>query len=193
MVKGKRKNAISGNWISYSISMVESPALRVLSVSAVRVMHRLEVEHMHHGGAENGRLIVTYDQFEEWGVAPNAISPAIRELVELGFVEITEKGCGGNENQRRATRYRLTYVNNKSRDQPTNEWTKVKTIEDAEDLAASARATKDARARDLGRRGARALKNKNPVTEVVAGTAHRKSDQTRNFPVTDSVATKPGH
>lgn len=167
MARSKRPNAIGGNWISYSLLMIESPAQRALSLSAVRVMHRLEVEHMHHGGAENGRLLVTYSQFEEWGLAPNAISPAIRELVALGFIEITEKGCGGNENQRRATRYRLTYVNNKNRALPTNEWEKIKTIEDAERLAAEARTTKDARAIAIGRRGLRALKNKNPPTDLV--------------------------
>jgi len=163
----KRRNAIGEGWISYPLSMLESPALRTLSLSAVRVMHRLEVEHMHHGGAENGNLIVTHNQFIEWGIAQNAIAPAIRELVALGLVVITEKGCGGNENHRRANRFRLTYVNMKSREQPTHEWRKIETIEDAERLAAGARSEKDRRARDLGRRGLRAFKNKIPVTENV--------------------------
>ena len=75
--------------------LLESPAMRALNLAAIRVMHRLEVEHMNHGGAENGRLIVTHDQFIEWGVPRNAVSPAIRELVALGFVEVTEKALQG--------------------------------------------------------------------------------------------------
>jgi hypothetical protein len=65
--------------------MVESPALRVLSRSAIMAMHRLEAEHMAHGAAANGYLIVTCHQFEDWGiyhdsVAPaNALSLAVRE------------------------------------------------------------------------------------------------------------------
>jgi hypothetical protein len=151
----KRRDAIAENWVAYPCSLIESPAMRVLSQAAVRVMHRLEVEHMHHGGAENGRLIVTRDQFVGWGIERNAIAPAIRELAALGFVEITEKGCAGNANQHKATQYRLTYVNSKNREQPTNEWRKIKTMDSAERIAAMARAAKDQRARDLGPRGAR--------------------------------------
>ena len=122
----KRRDAIAENWVAYPCSLIESPAMRVLSQAAVRVMHRLEVEHMHHGGAENGRLIVTRDQFVGWGIERNAIAPAVRELAALGFVEITEKGCAGNANQHKATQYRLTYVNSKNREQPTNEWRRSK-------------------------------------------------------------------
>ena len=187
----KRRSAIGEGWISYPLSMLESPPLRALSLSAVRVMHRLEIEHMHHGGAENGRLIVTHEQFGAWGIAQNAIAPAIRELVALGFVEVTEKGCGGNENQRRANRFRLTYVNTKNREQPTHEWRKIETFEKAELLAAQARGEKDRRARDLGSRGLRALKNKIPVTQNVSGAGHTNSDRNADFPVTQNVTTTP--
>jgi competence protein ComGC len=51
---------------------------------------------------------VTFDQFVKWQLDRKAIAPAIRELVALGFVEVTEKGCAGNENQRRAHRFRPT-------------------------------------------------------------------------------------
>jgi len=71
----KRRNAIAESWVSYPLSMVESPALRTLSLSAIRVMRRLEAEHMHHGGAENGRLQVTYDQFVEFGIHRNSVAP----------------------------------------------------------------------------------------------------------------------
>jgi hypothetical protein len=160
----KRRSVLAEQWIAYSREMIESPALRVLSQTAIRVMHRLEAEHMNHGGGENGRLQVTYDQLHEWGMDRNAIAPAIRELVALGFVEITEPGYGGAE-KGRSNRFRLTYVNSKSREVPTNEWSKIATLEKAESLASAARAIKDQRARDLGRRGARGRAKKySPVS-----------------------------
>jgi hypothetical protein len=152
MAKSKRRNPLAENWISYPRSMLESGAFQALSHTAIRVMHRIEIEHLAHGGAENGKLIVTYDQFEEYGVSRNSVGPAIRELVALGFLEITEKGIASNENGR-PNRFRLTYVNVKSREQPTNEWRRVMTIEEADRLAKEARAEKDQRARALGSRG----------------------------------------
>ena len=150
--------------------MVESPALRALSLAAIRVMHRLEVEHMHHGGAENGRLQVTYDQFVEFGLHRNSVGPAIRELEALGFVEITEKGVAGNENQRRANRFRLTYVNTKNREQPSDDWRQIATVEEAERRAEKARRVKDRRASALGRRGSQArLKNKSQSQQPILG------------------------
>lgn len=163
---GKPRNKIAENFIAYERSMVISPAMRVLSLSAIRVMHRLEEEHMAHGGAENGRLQVTYDQFVKWGLNRNAIGPAIRELIALGFAEIAERGCAGNENQRRAHRFRLTYVNTKKREQPTNEWRKIEALEEAEAIAHAARGETDPRARDLGRRGGRALSQKSKSQSV---------------------------
>jgi hypothetical protein len=170
MANSKRRNALAENWISYPRSMLESCAFQVLGHTATRVMRRIEIEHLAHGGAENGKLIVTYDQFEEYGVSRNSVGPAIRELVALGFLEITEKGIASNENGR-PNRFRLTYVNVKTREQPTNEWRRVMTIEQANRLAKEARAEKDPRARALGSRGARArVKKQNSITTSDTGS-----------------------
>jgi len=163
---GKRRNKIAEAWISYPLSMIESPAMRALSLSAIRIMHRLEIEHMAHGGAENGRLVVTHDQLHAWGVGPNQISPAIHELVFLGFLEITRKGAAGNAQYRQAAQYRLTYVNNKNRAQPTHERRKIKTTEDAEQLAQAARLLRDARASAAGKRGQQSFKLKAGAREI---------------------------
>jgi hypothetical protein len=156
----KRRSILAEQWIAYSREMVESPAVRVLRPSAVRVMHRLESEHMNHGGAENGRLIVTFDQFKDWGIHRHAIAPAIRELVALGFVEITRRGSAGNSGYRQPTLYRLTYVNSKRREIPTNEWRKITTVEEAEAIAERARKGHDQRPN-------RRQQNKIPVTEII--------------------------
>jgi hypothetical protein len=168
MAKRKRPNAIGENWISYPRSMLESPAFRVLGHAAIRVMHRIEIEHLANGGAENGKLIVTYDQFEEWGISRNSVGPAIRELVALGFLEITEKGIASNENGR-PNRFRLTYVNVRSREQPTNEWRRAVAIDEAGQLVNEARREKDQRARALGARGA-LRKKQNSVTTSDTGS-----------------------
>ena len=185
LITGRPRNKITENWVSYPRSMISSPAMRALSLSAIRAMHRLEEEHMSHGGAENGRLIVTHDQFIAWGIHKDSVSPAIRELVALGFVEVTEKGAAGNENYRRPARYRLTYVNDNGRSQPSHEWKSIKTIEDAESVAAVARAAKDQRAVAAG------SKNKIPVPESRTVPVPESRTEARNHPVPETGTTRP--
>jgi hypothetical protein len=164
----KRRTAIGENWISYPRSLIESPALRVLSRAAIQAMHRLEFEHMQQGGAANGQLQVTRRQFEGWGVHRDAVAPALRELEALGLIEIV-RGHAGVGGHGLSNLFRLTYVNTKNREQPTHEWRRVASIEDAERIAGAAREAKDQRACDLGRRGAR--KRKISATETVTVSA----------------------
>src|SRR6478752_5794871 len=72
-------------------------------------LDRIEIEHADHGGNDNGRLPVTYDDFECYGIHRHAIAPAIRETVALGFAEITERGRAGNAEFRSPHKFRLTY------------------------------------------------------------------------------------
>lgn len=106
----QRRNRISGQFAAQLVEMLESPAYRVLSLSAHRVLDRIQIEFAHHGGTENGRLPVTYDQFCEYGLHRHAIGPAIRELVALGFIEMTERGRHGNGEFRTPNRFRLLPV-----------------------------------------------------------------------------------
>jgi hypothetical protein len=105
--------------------MLESPAIRVLSLAARRALNRIEIELAHHGGNDNGKLPITYADFERYGLHPNAIAPAIRELAALGFIEVTRKGYGGAAEVRAPSLYRITFRpawNATSRDgmEPTN-------------------------------------------------------------------------
>jgi hypothetical protein len=127
--------------------MLESPAYRVLSVSAHRVISRIEIEHASHGGSENGNLPVTKQNFMDYGIHHDAVAPAIREAEALGFVRM-KRGRGGNADHRQPNRFFLTFAHGRgSRDYPpTHEWRKVKTIEEAQAVADAARAAKDARA-----------------------------------------------
>jgi hypothetical protein len=137
----RRRNTITEQFAWRTIRMLESPAYQVLSHSAHRVLARMEIELGHHGGDvghENGKLIVTYEQFCQYGMDRHAVGPAVRELVALGFLEVTEQGRGGNAEFRRPAKYRLTYRHT-GRAQPTNEWDRIKTVEDADMIAKAAR------------------------------------------------------
>ena len=134
----KRRNSIDGQFAAHTIEMIESPAWSVLSLSARRVLDRIEIEHAHHGGNDNGRLPVTYDDFECYGIHRHSIAAAIRETEALGFVEITERGRAGNAEFRSPHKFRLTYFR-VGRAPPTNEWQRIKTVEEAQALAKAAR------------------------------------------------------
>jgi hypothetical protein len=134
----QRRNRISGQFAAQLVEMLESPAYRVLSLSAHRVLDRIQIEFAHHGGTENGRLPVTYDQFCEYGLHRHAIGPAIRELVALGFIKMTERGRPGNGEFRAPNKFRLTFRPT-SKAAETNEWRKFDSIEAAEFLAQAAR------------------------------------------------------
>ena len=88
----RHRNRFDGQFNGRLIEMMESPAYRVLSLSAHRVLDRICIELGHHGGADGTKLPVTYEHFMEYGVHRHAIAPAIRELEALGFIEVTQRG-----------------------------------------------------------------------------------------------------
>jgi hypothetical protein len=144
-MSGRRRGnqKISGQWSPRLIEMLEAPAYRTLSLAAHRVLARIEIEYARHGGNSmtNGNLIVTFKDFEAYGIDRHAIAPAIRELEALGFIEVTQKGTAGTAGYRRANKFRLTYrpFMTKPGD-GTHEWRRFKTIEEAEAVAKRARA-----------------------------------------------------
>jgi DNA-binding FadR family transcriptional regulator len=137
-LQGNKRTKIQGQFIATPADLVSSPAIRVLSLAAHRVLRRIEAEHAAHGGAENGQLPVTYDDFVRFGVHRHSIRPAINELVALGLIEITDKGRAGNAEFRRPNKFRLTYLST-ARDGPTNEWSKIESLEAASEIAREAR------------------------------------------------------
>lgn len=136
---GKRKrNNIAEQFIAHTVRMLESPAYQVMSLSARRVLTRIEIEHAHHGGNDNGRLPVTFDNFVQYGVHRHAIGPATRECEALGFLQVTERGYAGNAEFRAPNKFRLTYLYAGGA-QPTDEWARIETLDQAEEIARSAR------------------------------------------------------
>jgi hypothetical protein len=102
-----------------------------------RTIEMLRLELADHGGTDNGKLPVTYQDFVQYGIERHAIAPALREVVVLGFIEITERGRAGNAEFRRPSLYRLTYRHTRSL--PTDEWRRIKEDE-AEVIARASRA-----------------------------------------------------
>jgi hypothetical protein len=156
--------------------MLRSPAWRTLSLSARRVLDRIEIEMADHGGTDNGKLPVTYDDFERFGIHRHAIGPAIREAVALGFLEVTEPGRAGNAEWRKPNVFRLTYRHTAAAE-PTEEWRRISTDELASSLARQARAASQPKlkpqCRDAPRIGAenRHRKHQNHTAETVT-TSH---------------------
>lgn len=116
-----------GGWIAHRLVLLVSPAWHGRPAPLRTVLERLEIEHLRHGGRENGHLFVSYDQFVKHGVSRKAVRPAIRLGERLGLLAIVQ----GEEpigNIRAPNRYRLTYVPEKRRRAPTDEWSVIDTL-----------------------------------------------------------------
>lgn len=132
------RTAIGGQFAPRLIEMLRSPAYRELTQSEHRVLSRIEIELADHGGKGNGRLPATFDDFQEYGVHRHSIAPALRALEALGFIEITERGRAGNGEWRKPHMFRLTFRPTDHADS-TDDWRKIGTQVQAEQVAADAR------------------------------------------------------
>jgi hypothetical protein len=152
----KRRNSINDQWSARRREMLESPAYRVLSQSAHRAISRIELELCYHGGNDNGQLPVTFEDFIDYGIDRASIAPALREGEALGFFRITARGRGGNREYRAPNKFYLTFAfSRESRAKPpTDEWRKIKTVEEAKAIARNARANKNERAVAHGKKQA---------------------------------------
>ena len=172
----RRRNRISGQFAARLIEMLESPAYRALSGPGHMVISRIEIELGQHGGNDNGKLPVTFNHFVEYGMHRTAVAPAIREAEALGFIRVTERGRGGNAEHRKPNMFCLTFIYSSRADPPTHDWRKIKTLDEAKQIARAARQAKDQRAVALGKR------NKIPVrptrTETGSATPNRKRENT---------------
>jgi hypothetical protein len=134
---GRWRQSIPGPWAPRRIEMLESPAYRVLSLSARKVLDRIEIELSRHAGNDNGKLPITYADFEAYGMDRHALPRAIREVVALGFITCVP-GRAGNAEFRTPSKYGLTYRHFGKAD-PTDEWKHIQTIEEAGAIARNAR------------------------------------------------------
>ena len=132
---------ITGQFVPRLIQMLRSPAYRVLSLSGRRILDRIEIEHATHGGRDNGKLPVTFADFIGFGIGNrHAIARGLREVCALGFVERTRPGRGGNAEFRIPNLFRLTYLPARGKN-PTHDWRRIETVEEAEKIARKVRRT----------------------------------------------------
>jgi hypothetical protein len=119
----KKPKTSEPSYIKLRREMLEAPGWRALTPAAKCVIERLIIEHMRHAGKDNGRLICTFDDFEEYGIRRKSIAPAIRLAVELGFIHVTQAGWR-SAGYRRPAHYRLTFLPTDNAG-PTDEWKQV--------------------------------------------------------------------
>jgi hypothetical protein len=117
---------ISIPWVWMTHEFLESGAYRALSIHGVRALNRIQLEHMAHGGLENGRLKVAWHDFRKYGISGPYILQAEEELIALGIVVRERRGrkCHGEDHGDPA-QWRLTYlpVSEPANTKPaTNEW-----------------------------------------------------------------------
>jgi hypothetical protein len=188
-VARRKLNKIDGQFNARLIEMLESPAYRVLSLTAHRVMDRISIELAQHGGNDNGKLPVTYEHFVEYGIHRHAIGPAIRELEALGFIEVTQRGRPSAGEFRLPNLFRITWVNCKSTPIPSHEWRRIPDIETAETLARAARKRKSSDGnRHCASDGNRHCKGKSPVMETITTVPVSETITTSISPVGSKAA-----
>jgi hypothetical protein len=115
-------------WVWHPASLIASPAWRAQSINCRRLIDFLEIEHMHHGGMDNGRLLAPFNQLQASGIGRRLIAPAVREAERLGLVRVERGGKKGRQ-VTAVSRYTLTslWSRTKSGDmwiwhEPTNDW-----------------------------------------------------------------------
>jgi hypothetical protein len=164
-VAKSKHNKISGQFAARLAEFLESPAYRVLSLSAHRALSRIEIEFAHHGGNDNGKLPVTYDDFVDYGMPRATVGPALAELEALGIIVITEHGKMARASEyRRPNLFLLATRPAQGEREPLNKWRRFKTLEEAQDVADAARKP---RAKPNGRRYEN-LKAASSETEPIA-------------------------
>jgi hypothetical protein len=92
----KARKTIDGPFVPHRLALLESYAWRALSREAHLALHRIEIEHLRHGGKENGALVVPYDHFLTY-VGGN------RRGIAEPFVMWKRSGCSASPADEAAT------------------------------------------------------------------------------------------
>jgi hypothetical protein len=91
-------------WVWQTRDMLRSAEWQRLGINARRLIDFLMIEHMSHGGKENGCLLAPRDQLVAFGIGYRLITPAIAEAKASRFVAV-RPGKG-----RRPTTFTLTWL-----------------------------------------------------------------------------------
>jgi hypothetical protein len=122
-------------WVWFTREMLESPAWAALSIGARRIVDRIVLEQMAHGGTQNGDLTITYDDFGHFGLSSRReTARSIRAAVALGFIDITTRGRRSYGGARTASRYGLTWLPHCDRTPASNRWRTIRSGAEATKL-----------------------------------------------------------
>ena len=92
-------------FVKMPLALLESDAWRSLSINARRLIDFLMIEHMRHGGQQNGRLVAPRRQLCSFGINNgDRVTDAINEAEAAGLISV-QRG-----NRRRPNTYALTWL-----------------------------------------------------------------------------------
>ncbi|MCV0426222.1 MAG: hypothetical protein K5905_12165 [Roseibium sp.] len=107
-------------WAWETEEFLSSPAYISLSINALRIYNRIKVEYLRQGRIGNGDLIVTHDDFRDFGASANLVADAIDELVFKGLVRVKRgKAADGTPHP---NLFRITSLGTDEGEPWTNEW-----------------------------------------------------------------------
>jgi hypothetical protein len=138
-----------GGWMAETRELLESDAYRTLSINARRVLDRVKIEHISHGRNRNGSLIITHDQFIEYGVTSDLVADAIEECAFKGLMKV-QRGRAADGTPH-ASLYTLTFDGTHDGLPATNGWRKF-TMDDAKEWTVRRKNLMDERAKVAARR-----------------------------------------
>ena len=73
-------------WLWLTAELLCSVAWRSMGINCYRLISHLLIEHCNHKGLNNGHLISTYSQLQEYGMTKSRIRGAIDEAEFLGLL-----------------------------------------------------------------------------------------------------------
>jgi hypothetical protein len=110
--------------------LLASPAYTARSWVAEKVLTGILIEHAAHNGNENGNLRVSFTELCRQRVSRKSIRRGLVELRALGLIEFWEGHRSYGKHQAPNV-YRITWLGTPDGVLPTNEWQRIKTVEEA--------------------------------------------------------------
>lgn len=159
MIDKNRRPPEGMPWIWLTEEMIFCPAYGSLSTNAHRALWRIVGEYLRKGRRENGRLVVTHEDFQAYGVTGRLIADAIDELIYKGFLRV-QRGKSGDGTPH-PNLYCLTFYGDHSGVAASNDWRATD-----EEKASNWQKIRRRKAQDRARRAGRKKKSSTDESEI---------------------------
>jgi hypothetical protein len=110
-------------WVWETRALLRSDAWRSAGINTRRFIEFLKIEHLNHGGQENGRLKAPHRQLVAFGISKDCVTQAICEAETLGLVDCHRGGL------RVATTYALTWLPLHDGTLASNRWCRFRNLD----------------------------------------------------------------